>query len=75
MNATTTIVLSGQCDQEFSQFDTSMLAVGTVIIVLLSIFKFVSNQELKYRVEFGQRPPGGCCASIPHAKPGLSWDP
>ncbi|KAG5450571.1 hypothetical protein CSKR_101735 [Clonorchis sinensis] len=46
MNATTTIVLSGQCDQEFSQFDTSMLAVGTVIIVLLSIFKFIEQNAV-----------------------------
>ncbi|KAF7262075.1 ABC transporter [Paragonimus skrjabini miyazakii] len=66
---------NGLCVNEFSTFASSMLGVGVLIIVLLTIFKLTNNRELKYRIEYGHPPPGGCCASIPHSKPGLSWDP
>ncbi|KAA3680423.1 uncharacterized protein DEA37_0010782 [Paragonimus westermani] len=66
---------NGLCVNEFSTFASSTLGVGVLVIVLLTIFKLTSNRELKYRVEHGHPPPGVCCASIPHSKPGLSWDP
>ncbi|CAL8086680.1 unnamed protein product [Calicophoron daubneyi] len=58
-----------------SYFSMAGLGLGTTLMVLLVIFKLVSNEELKYKLEHGEPAPGRCCASLPYAKPGLSWDP
>ncbi|CAH8606226.1 unnamed protein product [Dicrocoelium dendriticum] len=63
------------CVAEFTTSATAFLGVGTFIMVLLTLFKLINNSELKYRLHYGSDPPRICCAPLPHAKPGLSWDP
>ncbi|CAH8490864.1 unnamed protein product [Schistosoma turkestanicum] len=57
----------------FNSFSTGLLIFGTLIIVLLTLIKFISNTELKYRYEHGQWP-ATCCPALPYDKPGFSWD-
>ncbi|KAK4469832.1 hypothetical protein MN116_007344 [Schistosoma mekongi] len=57
----------------FTEFSTSMLAFGTILIVILTLLKFISNTEVKYRYEHGVWP-ATCCPALPYDKPGFSWD-
>nr|CAH8843575.1 unnamed protein product [Trichobilharzia regenti] len=56
-----------------TEFSTAMLAVGTLLIVLLTLLKLISNPEVQYRFEYGYWP-SGCCSLIVYDKPGFSWD-
>ncbi|VDP67653.1 unnamed protein product [Echinostoma caproni] len=62
------------CPVQLTPFATAMLAVGTLAMVFVTIMKFASNRELKYRLEYGHPAPGRCCKKLPYMRPGFYWD-